>query len=304
MDGITTDSDGILIVGGYGHVGSRIASELKSLGHARIRIAGRDARAAERTASRLHCEHGEIDVDRPENWAPALAGMAMVIVCIDQKTAGFADHVLARGLIYIDITASDDFFRKVERLDDRARAAGGAAILSVGLAPGLTNLLVKACADSLDEADTARIGVMLGLGDEHGSAAWNWTIAQFATPQVQSAPLERVAFGPVPRTTSAVTLDFADQHVVRRTLDLEKAGTFLAFDPWWQSRSILFLMRAIARHPSMAAAAKRLIPYLAFGSRRAALAVEVSGQRNGVATIARATLEGHKEADITAAGNL
>jgi saccharopine dehydrogenase (NAD+, L-lysine-forming) len=42
---------------------------------------------------------------------------------------------------------------------------------SVGLAPGLTNLLAKYCLEWLGTVDALEIGILLGLGEAHGPAA-------------------------------------------------------------------------------------------------------------------------------------
>ncbi|MEC0554668.1 hypothetical protein P8853_14570 [Bacillus haynesii] len=47
---------------------------------------------------------------------------------------------------------------------------------TVGLAPGLTNLLAQKAAQALDETSCIDIAIMLGLGDSHGKAAIEWTV--------------------------------------------------------------------------------------------------------------------------------
>lgn len=293
-------ADRILIVGGYGHVGRRTAAELMQLGRFPIRIGGRSTRKAEAVAAHLQCESAHIDLDHSESWKSALNGVRVVIVCIDQSTTDFPAYVLGRGLIYLDITASDGFFRQLEALNSLAIEMDGSAVLSIGLAPGLTNLLVKACASRMDEAQSARIGIMLGLGDTHGAAAFEWTMEQFASPSTRRAPIEEITFGLSSQPTSALPVAFADQHVVCRTLGLDKAKTLLAFDPPRQSRAILSLLKYLAARPRLVRLATALMPYLSFGSDRVALVAEVRGRQDGLDTTMIATLGGRREADITA----
>jgi len=75
----------------------------------------------------------------------------------------------------VDVSASYAFLREVERLDALAREHRATGVLSVGLVPGLTNLLAKRCAQVLDSVRSLDISVLLGLGGAHGEAAVRWT---------------------------------------------------------------------------------------------------------------------------------
>ena len=295
-----TTTSGILIVGGYGHVGRRIAERLLKDGIAPVRLAGRSLEKARAMAARLGCEARHIDLDRAETWDDAIAGADIVLVCMDQKDMSFPAHVLERGMSYVDITASDSFFRQVETLGGLAAASGGRAILSIGLAPGLTNLLVKACTEKLDHAKSARIGIMLGLGDAHGPAAIDWTLDKLLSAGDGQAQMETIPFGISPHGCPAIPFDFADQHVVRRTLGLSDASTFLAFDPPMMARMVFALLPFIRATPWLTRLMGQTMPYMRFGSDRAALAVEVHSEIDGRTEICRAVLEGKREADITA----
>lgn len=54
-------------------------------------------------------------------------------------------------------------------------------MLSIGLAPGLTNLLAAHAHRLLDEVTELDIFIMLGLGDRHGKAAMEWTVDHLCT---------------------------------------------------------------------------------------------------------------------------
>lgn len=290
----------ILVVGGYGHVGGMIAARLAAGGGMAVRVAGRDAGKAAALAARLGCEGVRVDPGVAATWDAALDGVDTVVACIDQHDTAFVAHVLGRGLAYVDITANDAFLREVEALDAVARAHGGRALLSVGLAPGLTNLLVRACAEAMDTAASARIGVMLGPGDAHGDAAIDWTLRAFALLAPGPLPLESIGFGTPPRPYTALRFGFADQHVVRRTLGLAEARTLLAFAAPLPGGLLFPLLRRIAGTPALAAVARRAMARIRLGSDRTALAVEVTGTSGGRPAMRRAALEGRREAEITA----
>lgn len=285
----------ILIVGGYGHVGSQIASRLLKGGKRDVWLAGRDEAKAEAMAKRLGCRAVQLDLRRADHWDQALAGIKTVVVCVDQTDSRFAEHVLRSGRHYLDITADDGFFRKVELLGPMAKTTGGTALLSVGLTPGLTNLMVKACANSLQTVTQARIGILLGLGDTHGPAAIDWTLRNF-----KSAPIELMQFGGSNRQHPAIAFDFADQHVLRRTLGIEDVRTLMTFDSPTLSRLLFRTLPIIVKHAALRRLFSKSMMHIRLGSDRAALSVEVKGTRDGMTNRRTMQLEGKEEAAITA----
>lgn len=291
------EKSAILIVGGYGHVGSQIATWLQAAVVAPLRIAGRDKSNLAEASARLGCQSAHLDLGMPETWDRALVGVGCVIVCVDQADTGFAAEVLKRGLVYLDITADEGFFRQIEALDGLARDKGGRAVLSVGLAPGLTNLLVKAAAAHMDTVESARIGILLGLGDTHGPAAVDWTLRNFRKIRPSSA--ENVPFGDPPRRFPAVPFDFADQYVLRRTLGIANVRTLMTFDTPFLSRIMFTVLHRVAASAGLTRLFKALLPHARLGSDRAALSVEVQGTKAGRKLTKGIKMEGRKEAHIT-----
>jgi saccharopine dehydrogenase (NAD+, L-lysine forming) len=80
------NSQGILIVGGYGVVGRRIATELGADYPGRVVIGGRNPARADEIATTIgHGVRGRrIDIADPSSIAAALEGAVVVISCIDQ----------------------------------------------------------------------------------------------------------------------------------------------------------------------------------------------------------------------------
>src|SRR5690606_41195867 len=95
---------------------------------------------------------------------------------------------LRRGIRYVDITATMPIIRQISRLDTTAHRYGATAALSVGVAPGLTNLLAHQCLDQLPSARTVDISLLLGMGGDHGAGSLRWIAERLATP-AQGAPM-------------------------------------------------------------------------------------------------------------------
>lgn len=285
----------ILIIGGYGHVGQKIARRLIAAGKS-VTIAGRDAGKAAAAAARLGCQGGTLDLSRPESWEGPLAGAEVVICCLDTESADFAGAVLSRGLVYLDISATDQVLGRIEALDGLAQEKGGLAVLSVGLAPGLTNLLVREARERCPEATRFRIGVLLGLGDSHGPAAIDWTLGSLAP--LGRGDIQPLRFGRDRRAQPTIPFDFADQHsLMRRGYRVVETRLALA-SPLIASWS-LRLLAWMAGRPGLRKALAASMPYLRVGSDRTALVVEAF-TAGGSAPALRLTLEGRQEAEVTA----
>ncbi|WP_417409866.1 saccharopine dehydrogenase NADP-binding domain-containing protein [Hoeflea sp.] len=287
----------IVVVGGYGHVGQKIARRLMPVPDVTVRIAGRDASRARAASQMLSCEWAVLDIADPASWDGALAAADLVICCIDTPSADFPAKVLRLGLDYVDISATDAVLQRIEALDGLAKANDALAVLSVGLAPGLTNLLARRAKETLPQIDAMTIGVLLGLGDEHGPAAIKWTLDNLA-PLARS-DIRTMRFGPEAAALPTIPFDFADQHVLTRR-GYPPVRTRLGLASPLVSATSLRLLSALAQRDW----ARRLLlwslPRFRMGSDRAALVVEARGTGNGGATVRRLYLEGTREADITA----
>ncbi len=134
--------ENILIVGGYGEVGGKIAKLLLATYPNRLWIAGRNIEKAKQFCAQLNNMATPIQLDVTKKIdGHQLANIALVIMCLEQENTEFAERCLEEGIKYIDISASNSFLQKLELLNPVAVQHNTTAILSVGLAPGLTNLM-------------------------------------------------------------------------------------------------------------------------------------------------------------------
>ena len=98
-------------------------------------------------------------------------------MCIYLQDNTFVKFCFKNKVNYIDITASHEVMKMMYNLNERAVQNNVYLFLSVGLAPGLTNLLVKKVKSYFDQIYRIDINIMLGSGEEHGKAAIIWTLA-------------------------------------------------------------------------------------------------------------------------------
>lgn len=281
----------ILIVGGYGAVGNKIARMLAETPGNHVIVAGRNLGKAQATGY----EARVIDLGAPASWAAALEGVDAVVTCIDQDNTHFIEEVARRGIAYLDVTAGDGFFRKVEAL-----SLAAPVVLSLGLAPGLSNLLAGAAASRLDTVDRIEIGILMGSGDEHGSAAIAWSTHNMFHP---AAPRDDriVNFGPDFGVRKAYFMDFADQHALTRTMPGVKTVTRVTYDSAWLSSMLFWVGRTFAGNRQMEKLVERVSHMPTFGSDKCVLSVTAYGQLAGRTVAQDAFFLGRREAAVTAA---
>lgn len=154
----------VVVLGGYGAVGREVVAGLR--GHVpEIVVAGRDLAKARTVNGAI-----PMRVDLRRDGVEGLDADA-VVMCAETENVRVAEQCLRRGVHYVDVSASYEVLSGIEKLHGLAASAGATAVLSVGLAPGVTNLL----AAGFGGADT-EIGVLLGAGERHGPSAVDWTL--------------------------------------------------------------------------------------------------------------------------------
>ncbi|GBF74278.1 hypothetical protein PA598K_02614 [Paenibacillus sp. 598K] len=310
--------DNIIVVGGYGHVGQQICELLAERYPGRVIAAGRNLERAQAFAAtsggRILPMRLDVSAEPDEE---TLRGARLVIMCLDQQEPAFVRACLSRGIHYVDISADYSFLAQVEPLHALAAESGATAVLSVGLAPGLTNLLARLTSSRLDAAEKLEITVLLGMGDTHGDAALGWTIDHSASDFemldqasgerrriVSLGEGKRIPFGGTLGDRKAYRFNFADQHIVSRTLGIPDVSTRLCLDPGWLTGALagakrLGLLRPL-RLPALRSLAVRAFASVSLGQPLYAVHVRASGLRGDDPAYAEAVLVGQREAEITA----
>lgn len=87
---------------------------------------------------------------------------------------------LRLGVHYLDLAshlARNPFKAEQFRFDEDFKRRGRLALINAGAAPGLTNLLVAACADTLDEVDQVRIRLFEDAESDTPVSMWSAEVA-------------------------------------------------------------------------------------------------------------------------------
>src|SRR5919112_3177418 len=163
----------LLITGGYGTVGRRVAADLAPDYPGRLVVAGRNAAKAGQLAAEIGygVRGRRIDVGDPASVEAALGGVGVVMSCIDQPEPHLLRAAIARGLSYTDIAPHLMTRRPTEGMKAEAASTGARVILGAGLAPGISSLLARMGADRVGALESVESNVLLSAGDAYGPAS-------------------------------------------------------------------------------------------------------------------------------------
>jgi saccharopine dehydrogenase-like NADP-dependent oxidoreductase len=309
----------ILIVGGYGVVGSRIAADLAPDFPDRVIVAGRHRNRADAAAAAIgHGARGQrIDVTDASSTAQALDSVAVAVNCIDQPDRALLWAAIERGLAYTDITPHlVDLGRgqAFEHVDSAAKAAGARVLLGAGMVPGISNVIVRALMNRVGGADRIETSLLLSADDLSGPASFDYLLQELAmvfNVHVDNADHRTRPFTqpravdyPAPvGTRRAYLFPFSDQVLYPRTTGARTVLTRLSIDPPRLGRLLAFMVRTriagiVARQPVRSMLARLRQRDTNEAAAPYALRVDVAhGQRT-----ATAMLTGRGQAQATATG--
>ncbi len=146
----------VTVLGGCGVVGSIAVETLASSGvFSEVVIADINIAQANRLVERLgqgNVSASEFDAASPHGIRNAIAGSSVVLNCVGpyyKYGPIILKEVIESKINYVDVCDDLDATEKLLDMDGNARKAGISALIGMGSSPGIANLLVKFCADSL-----------------------------------------------------------------------------------------------------------------------------------------------------------
>lgn len=299
-DGAPGRDGRIVVIGGYGAVGRAVAATLAPAFPGSVVIAGRHGGRAWECARGLGAgvRAARVDATRADDVDRALAGAGVVVMCVEAGNREVAGACLRRGIDLVDVSATATVLAGIARLDGDARSSGASAVLSVGLAPGVTNLLARRVVGRLPEAARVDLTLGLGLGDDHGSDSRRWVVRGLGTGTASGVRSRSVDLPEYGRRV-VHPFPFSDQLTLSATLD-RPVVTRLCFDRRSVTAGLFALrrMRAFAgpRRQRVALAVDRCLARVRLGGTRYvvhAQAVASDGRT------AEAAVSGYGDARIT-----
>ena len=175
----------VLILGGYGNFGKRIARGLGRHGVPVI-IAGRDLAKARALAAKLPGARG-LRLDITDSLADALRREKPAVVVHTCGPFQGADYSVARacaaaGVAYVDLADGRDFVRDFTTLDAEAKAAGVVLISGASTVPGLSSAVINYLQPQFQRLAAVDFGISPGQKAERGLATTRGIMSYVGRP--------------------------------------------------------------------------------------------------------------------------
>jgi Domain of unknown function (DUF4166)/Saccharopine dehydrogenase NADP binding domain len=185
---MTANVQKILILGGYGTFGRRLAQLLTDDSRLTLVIAGRSLAKAQRLCAEL-VSVGKIipvELDRARDLEPQLRAIAPDLVvdasgpfqAYGENPYRVVETAIALGIHYVDLSDGAEFVRGIARFDEAARARGVFVLSGVSSCPVLTAAVVRRLSDGMARVESIAGGIApspfadIGLNVIRGTASY------------------------------------------------------------------------------------------------------------------------------------
>lgn len=176
----------VVILGGYGVFGSRLAELLRRDGHA-VWVAGRRIDAARRIATPIGASLLEIDLTGDLSPLWAIGPDVAIDAAGPFQSYGDDPYRIARACIeqnvdYLDLADDAGFVAGVSSLDEAARTAGRRVISGASSTPGLSAVVVTELAEGLDDIQLIDTAILPGNRAPRGVSVIASIVGQAGKP--------------------------------------------------------------------------------------------------------------------------
>lgn len=184
----------ILIVGGYGAFGARVAERLAREPGLEIIVAGRSAAAAAAKAAELarvseaEVSHARLDAAAATHEEiRALAADVLINASgpFQEQDYGLARAAIAARCHYLDLADARAFVMGITALDAAARAANVCVVSGASSVPGLSSAVVQEFAGAFAPLEAIEIGISPGNSFDPGVATAASILGQAGKPHAQ-----------------------------------------------------------------------------------------------------------------------
>lgn len=157
----------ILILGGYGNTGIKVADLLLSRPDVEIILAARNRDRLKRACRQLSAKYPEgviswipADASDKASLLRAIEGRDLVVVASGtaEYAATVASAALEAGIDYLDVQYSTQKIEVLQSMEDQIRESGHCFITDAGFHPGLPAAMIRYGAQHFDVLETAVVG--------------------------------------------------------------------------------------------------------------------------------------------------
>lgn len=283
----------ILIIGGYGTVGSLVSIQLANRFPEKIVIAGRNKVKAEAFID----EHGlaargiYLDIENGHFQEIDFEELHTVVNCLETYNISFLLECINLDINYVEIGASYDTHKRFFEIADYINNSNSLVVPSVGLVPGLSNVMAYHAAKRLDIVEEIHNYVMLGLGESHGVDSIRWMLGKANSSFEIKTKTGKVFVKGFTHPKSVLLLnedkkrtfylfDFSDHHTIPLFINTKAIDTRIAFDSRIVTKLVYLLQKtgALKWYTRLDPTKfKKALDFISLGSNQYALQIEIKG---------------------------
>lgn len=179
----------VLIIGGYGTFGSRIATSLADARDLQVIVAGRSMEKARDFAARLVAanpvEAAALDInDGPREALAALVPDLVIHTSgpFQGQASDVAEACIAQGCHYVDLADGRDFVAGIRSLDRRAKERGVLVASGASTVPTLTSAIVERYSGAFERLETLDTGITATQRSKPGPATTAGVLSYVGRP--------------------------------------------------------------------------------------------------------------------------
>lgn len=179
----------IVILGGYGVFGGKLAEALLRHEHLEVIVAGRSLQKAEAFCRQHGGTAAVLDRTSPDLAASLRALRPFVTIdaagpfqAYRKAPYAVAEAALAAGSHYLDLSDDAGFTSGIAILDEKARAAGLSVLSGVSSVPALSSVAVEALREDFSQVDLIESAILPGNRAPRGLSVIEAILAQAGQP--------------------------------------------------------------------------------------------------------------------------
>lgn len=294
----------VLILGGSGRIGSKVATDLLAHTSVAITIAGRNLTTGAKLSHQLgeRVEFVVTDLSDRTRLEEAISRADLVIHCAGPflyRDTSVLKTCIEQGVNYLDVSDHPSFTRKALAHRAEAEAAGVTAIVNTGIFPGISNSMVRRDVEQLDKPEKIHLSYVVAgsggagvtvmrttfLGLQRPFQAWLNGQWQTVKPYSDREVVEFPSYGKV----GVYWFDMPEAFTLPETFPVESVVTKFATIPQFYN----YLTWSVARwwHPKLLQT-KAVIEFLSHVSHAM---TDVSDRFSGIGVAIRSEVTGQKD---------
>lgn len=180
----------VLIIGGYGRIGSSVAKDLATYTNSEITITGRNPGAATTEIPIPGVKYLALDLADKKNvrniiYSYSKSASSIVIHCagpFHHRDGNVLKTCIDAGVNYVDVSDHRGFTRQALSYSEAAKSAGVTAIINTGIFPGISNSLVRQCVEQFDAAEEIHLSYVVGGSGGAGVTVMRTTFLGLQNP--------------------------------------------------------------------------------------------------------------------------